>query len=137
VYVRCALAENILSLCPILGKANTNQHILPIFLLLLRDESSEVRLNLFKRLEDLNQVIGITDLQQSIVPSLEELSKEKSWRMKTSVIQQFPMLARQLGEPFFSEKLSHICFEWMKDPIYTIRDASLINFKQLTVIFGE
>lgn len=25
----------------------------------------------------------------------------------------------------------------MKDPIYTIRDASLINFKQLTVIFGE
>jgi len=47
------------------------------------------------------------------------------------------MLARQLGEVFFSEKLSHICFEWMKDPIYTIRDAAVINFKQLTVIFGE
>jgi serine/threonine-protein phosphatase 2A regulatory subunit A len=56
-------------------------------LLLLRDESSEVRLNLFKHLEDLNQVIGIAELQQSIVPSLEELAKEKSWRMKTSVIQ--------------------------------------------------
>jgi serine/threonine-protein phosphatase 2A regulatory subunit A len=63
VYVRCALAENILSLCPALGKANTNQHILPLFLVLLRDESSEVRLNLFKHLEDLNQVIGITELQ--------------------------------------------------------------------------
>lgn len=25
----------------------------------------------------------------------------------------------------------------MKDPIYTIREASLTNFKQLTVIFGE
>jgi serine/threonine-protein phosphatase 2A regulatory subunit A len=25
----------------------------------------------------------------------------------------------------------------MKDPIYTIREAALINFKQLTVIFGE
>lgn len=96
--MRCALAENILSLCPALQKANTNQFILPIFLLLLRDESSEVRLNLFKHLEDLNQVIGIAELQQSIVPSLEELAKEKSWRMKTSVIQQFPMLARQLGE---------------------------------------
>ena len=43
-------------------------------------------------------MIGIAELQQSIVPSLEELAKEKSWRMKTSVIQQFPMLARQLGE---------------------------------------
>jgi len=47
------------------------------------------------------------------------------------------MLARQLGETFFSEKLAPICFEWMKDPIYTIRETSLTNFKQLTVIFGE
>jgi serine/threonine-protein phosphatase 2A regulatory subunit A len=57
-----ALADNILSTCPIIGKAPTTQHILPIFLLLLRDENSEVRLNLFKRLEDLNQVIGIEEL---------------------------------------------------------------------------
>ena len=61
-YVRSALAENILSICPIIDKAPTNEHILPIFLNLLRDESSEVRLNLFKRLEDLNKVIGIEDL---------------------------------------------------------------------------
>jgi len=25
----------------------------------------------------------------------------------------------------------------MKDPIYTIREAAIINFRQLTVIFGE
>ena len=61
-YVRSALAENILSICPIIEKAPTNEHILPIFLNLLRDDSSEVRLNLFKRLEDLNTVIGIEDL---------------------------------------------------------------------------
>ena len=52
-YVRSALAENILSICPIIDKAPTNEHILPIFLNLLRDDNSEVRLNLFKRLEDL------------------------------------------------------------------------------------
>jgi serine/threonine-protein phosphatase 2A regulatory subunit A len=60
--VRSALAENLLSICPIIDKGPTNEHILPIFLNLLRDENSEVRLNLFKRLEDLNQVIGIEDL---------------------------------------------------------------------------
>ena len=53
-YVRSALAENILALCPLIDKAATNEHILPLFLALLRDESSDVRLNLFKRLEDLN-----------------------------------------------------------------------------------
>jgi len=62
-YVRSALAENILSICPIIERGPTNEHVLPIFLNLLRDENSEVRLNLFKRLEDLNQVIGIEDFQ--------------------------------------------------------------------------
>ena len=60
--MRSALAENLLSLCPIIGKAPTNEHILPIFLALLRDESSDVRLNLFKRLENMNQVLGIENL---------------------------------------------------------------------------
>ena len=73
-YVRAALAENILSICPIIERGPTNDLILPIFLNLLRDDNSEVRLNLFKRLEDLNRVIGIENLQESIVPSLRDLS---------------------------------------------------------------
>ena len=73
-YVRAALAENILAICPIIERGPTNDHILPIFLNLLRDDNSEVRLNLFKRLEDLNRVIGIENLQESIVPSLRDLS---------------------------------------------------------------
>jgi serine/threonine-protein phosphatase 2A regulatory subunit A len=60
--VRSALSENLLAICPIIEKAYTNEHILPIFLALLRDESSDVRLNLFKRLEDLNKVLGIENL---------------------------------------------------------------------------
>ena len=61
-YVRQALAENLLAICPIIEKGPTNEHILPIFLALLRDESSDVRLNLFKRLDDLNRVIGLENL---------------------------------------------------------------------------
>lgn len=59
VYVRQALADTILTICPKIGKGPTQEHILPIFLVLLRDENSTVRLNLFNHLEDLNQVIGI------------------------------------------------------------------------------
>lgn len=85
-YVKCALAENLLALCPIVGRSVTNDQILPIFLALIRDENSEVRLNLFKRLDDLHKVVNIEELQQSIIPSLEELAKEKNWRMKQQVI---------------------------------------------------
>ena len=76
-----------MSLCPIIDKAATNEHILPIFLALLRDESSDVRLNLFKRLEDMNKVIGIENLAQSIIPALTELSQDKNWRIKLSVVE--------------------------------------------------
>ena len=134
--MRSALAENILALCPIIEKAATNEHILPIFLLLLRDESSDVRLNLFKRLEDMNKVLGIENLSQSIIPALTELSQDKNWRIKLSVVEQFPILARQLGENFFNDKLSPICIAWLNDSIYSIREAAINNLKQLTEIFG-
>lgn len=41
-------------MCPIVSKDDVNEHLLPIFLALLRDESSDVRLNLFKKIEHLN-----------------------------------------------------------------------------------
>jgi len=83
-----------LSICPIIEKGPTNEHILPIFLALLRDESSDVRLNLFKRLDDLNKVIGLENLQQSIVPAIKDLSEDKNWRIKLSVVEQYPALAQ-------------------------------------------
>ena len=79
----------------------------------LRDESSDVRLNLFKRIESLNSVIGIENLSQSIIPALTELSQDKNWRIKLSVIKEFPTLAKQLGEQFFNEKLTPICITWL------------------------
>lgn len=80
--MRAALSDNILSLCPMIGSQASKQHILPIFLMLFRDESSEVRLKLFSRLDDLNSVISIEELQLSLIPSLEELAIEKNWRLK-------------------------------------------------------
>ena len=96
---------------------------------MLRDENSEVRLNLFKRLEELNKVIGLEDLQRSIIPSLNDLSQDKNWRIKLSVVEQFPVLAKQLGETFFNERLNPICVSWLKDSIFTIREAAIENIK--------
>ena len=92
--MRNALSNNVLALCPLIGKNPTNEHLIPIFLSLLRDESPDVRLGLFKRLDDLNQVIGIENLSQSIVPALEELGSDKNWRVKLTVIDIFPVLAK-------------------------------------------
>lgn len=47
------------------------------------------------------------------------------------------MLARQLGESFFNEKLNTICLAWLKDSVYSVREAALQNFKNLAGVFGE
>jgi serine/threonine-protein phosphatase 2A regulatory subunit A len=51
-------------------------------------------------------------------------------------VQQFPVLARQLGEAFFNDKLNPISVAWLQDSIFTIREAAIENFKELSKIFG-
>ena len=82
-------------------------------------------------------MIGLENLQQSIVPALKDLSEDKNWRIKLSVVEQYPSLAQQLGRDFFTEKLLPICINWLNDPVYSIRMAALINFRELTRNFGS
>ena len=53
-HVRAALANQISGLAPLLGKDATIEHLLPLFLHLLKDEFPEVRLNIISKLELVN-----------------------------------------------------------------------------------
>jgi serine/threonine-protein phosphatase 2A regulatory subunit A len=53
-HVRAALATQISGLAPLLGKEATTEHLLPLFLQLLKDEFPEVRLNIISKLELVN-----------------------------------------------------------------------------------
>lgn len=58
------------------------------------------------------------------------------YRIRLAIIQHIPLLARQLGRDFFTEKLSSICVGWLGDDIATIRVAAAQNLKELTSLFG-
>ena len=49
-HVRAALASVVMGLAPTLGKDRTIEHLLPVFLTLLKDEIPEVRLNIIETL---------------------------------------------------------------------------------------
>lgn len=61
-HVRASLAQQISGLAPLLGKDATVEHLLPLFLQLLKDDFSDVRLNLISKLEMVNE-------GESLVPS--------------------------------------------------------------------
>lgn len=54
-HVRAALGTQISGLAPLLGKDSTIEHLLPLFLKLLKDDFSDVRLNIISKLEQVNE----------------------------------------------------------------------------------
>ena len=55
-FVRSALASVVMEVAPQLGKGPTIDHLLPVFLSLLKDDYPDVRLNVISRLDQVNQV---------------------------------------------------------------------------------
>ena len=91
-----ALASDIMGLAPLLGREKTLEHLLPLYLRLLKDEFFEVRLNVISKMEDVNEVIGVELLSQSLLPSIVELSKDAQWRVRLAIIDYMPLLASAL-----------------------------------------
>lgn len=81
-HVKSALASVIMGLSPILGRHNTIEHLLPLFLSQLKDECPEVRLNIISNLDCVNEVIGIQQLSQSLLPAIVELAEDSKWRVR-------------------------------------------------------
>jgi serine/threonine-protein phosphatase 2A regulatory subunit A len=148
------LANQISGLAPLLGKDSTIEHLLPLFLHLLKDDFPEVRLNIISKLETVNSgmalhlflyrantfqnhiVIGIDLLANSLLPAIVELAEDKSWRVRQAIIEYIPLLATQLGKSFFDEQLGNLCLSWLGDNVYSIREAATVNLKKLTDVFG-
>lgn len=70
-HVRAALAMQISGLAPLLGTEETVEQLLPLFLILLKDEFSEVRLNLIGKLEMVNEgePLVLVLCEQKLTPS--------------------------------------------------------------------
>jgi serine/threonine-protein phosphatase 2A regulatory subunit A len=120
-----------------LGREETVEHLLPILLRLLRDEISEVRLNVISNLEIINKVVGVELLSQSLLPAIVELAEDSKWRVRLVIIEHMPMLAGQLGSAFFNEKLNSLCKNWLGDNVYSDRRAAAENLQKFSELFGE
>ena len=67
--------------------------MLPLFLNQLKDECPEVRLNIISNLDCVNEVIGIQQLSQSLLPAIVELAEDTKWRVRLAIIEYMPLLA--------------------------------------------
>lgn len=56
----------------------------------------EVRLNIISNLEYVNEVTGIRQLSQSLLPAIVELAEDAKWKVRLATIECMPLLAGQL-----------------------------------------
>lgn len=74
-HVQCVLSEPSFPFCP---------------------KCPEVRLNIISNLDCVNEVIGIRQLSQSLLPAIVELAEDAKWRVRLAIIEYMPLLAGQL-----------------------------------------
>uniref|UniRef100_A0A673MU40 Serine/threonine-protein phosphatase 2A 65 kDa regulatory subunit A alpha isoform-like n=1 Tax=Sinocyclocheilus rhinocerous TaxID=307959 RepID=A0A673MU40_9TELE len=122
VKVKCFFIQRVASL--------TAEHIV------FHDYCPEVRLNIISNLDCVNEVIGIRQLSQSLLPAIVELAEDAKWRVRLAIIEYMPLLAGQLGVEFFDEKLNSLCMAWLVDHVYAIREAATCNLMKLVEKFG-
>lgn len=68
----------------------------PIFFFFFLPQCPEVRLNIISNLDCVNEVIGIRQLSQSLLPAIVELAEDAKWRVRLAIIEYMPLLAGQL-----------------------------------------
>jgi len=135
VNVKAAVAKAVMDLAPLAGKDFTIEQLLPIFLQQLRDDSTEVRLNIIGNLSSVDSVIGMEQLASSLLPAILELAGDTKWRVRLAIISHIPLLADQLGKEVFEEKLSGLALDLLTDKVYAIREAACENIRRIVRIF--
>ena len=72
-----------------------------------------------------NQVIGIDLLAQSLLPAIEELAADKHWRVRLAIIEYVPLLAAQLGAQVQIRTVPHTRFYFFGSSGAETADACL------------
>uniref|UniRef100_A0A8C7I315 Protein phosphatase 2 scaffold subunit Abeta n=1 Tax=Oncorhynchus kisutch TaxID=8019 RepID=A0A8C7I315_ONCKI len=132
--VRSAAAKKIKEFCENLPEDSRETIIMTHILSCVK--CPEVRLNIISNLDCVNEVIGIRQLSQSLLPAIVELAEDAKWRVRLAIIEYMPLLAGQLGVEFFDEKLNTLCMAWLIDHVYAIREAATCNLMKLVEKFG-
>ncbi|ETW17221.1 protein phosphatase 2 [Plasmodium falciparum IGH-CR14] len=85
VHLRISLCELLCSLPDILDKNLFIEYILPLFLLFIRIEETNLKSDLFICLHKISRLISFFDMKQIIIPLCNEIIKNKNWRLRYSM----------------------------------------------------
>lgn len=72
---------------------------------LLKDDNSEVKLNVIDGVIKVSKVIGADFLSQPIMQTLKDVTKDNNWRVRMSVFERLADLGLAFGSDLFVKHL--------------------------------
>lgn len=128
LHLKISLCKLLCTLPDILDKNNSIEYILPLFLLFVRIEETELKSDLFVCLHKISKLISFADMKQIIIPLCSEIMKSKNWRMRYSLyyylkyFDNFFFITNKDNEETFNSKIFwDLIQEGAKDFVYTVR----------------
>lgn len=85
----------------IVGKNYCLSAVLPILQELLKDDNSEVRLNVASNMHKLGTTVGAELLSSALITTLTTMTKDAQWRVRMAVFELIGDLANQFGQEVF------------------------------------
>ena len=122
---------------PIVGKNYTEKNILPVLQELLKDESSEVRLNVVSNLKLLAEAAGPNLLSPALLTVLNNLTKDQQWRVRSGVFELLGDLAIHYGIATYQKSLESTFMTFLENSNSSFRTIGVTKLKHMASVFGS
>lgn len=100
--------------------------------ILLKNNNTEVVVSLIENMGDLVNTVGVSAIEDKVIPSICTLASDKTWRIRLAATQFFPKLAKVIGREQFSVKLESVLINLLMDPVFTIRESAMQSLIEIS-----
>ena len=112
-------------MAPIVGKDYSMTRVLPILEALLKDDSSEVRLNVSSNMAKLAGVVGPDLLTPTLITTFTNLTKDAQWRVRMATVELLGDLSLNFGKDVFMQKIEPIFIQYLTNTAASVREMGI------------
>jgi len=93
--------------------------------ILLKNNNTEVVVSLIENMDELVSTVGVSSIEDKIIPSICTLASDKTWRIRLAAVCFFPKIAKAVGNDLFQIKLESVLIGLLMDPVFSIREQAM------------
>lgn len=92
---------------------------------------------MLRKVHKLSDSIPLEQVSEALLPTLDELSADRVWRVRHQLVELTPTLSQHLGMAFFQRDVLQRTLQWLVDPASIIRAAAAKAICGVAAHFGS